>query len=97
MRILLIAKIFNRRLWLADLSRQVSNKAQLDGFDIDTSQAMPKEWLPSNVHVRKWDVTTETPLDLLGQYDVVHVRLFIFVVRNDPVYILRNLMKLLSM
>lgn len=97
MRILLIAKIFNRRLWLADLSRQVSNKAQLDGFDIDTSQAMPKEWLPSNVHVRKWDVTTETPLDLLGQYDVVHVRLFIFVVRNDLVYILRNLMKLLSM
>ena len=92
-----MAKILKLRLWLADLSRQVSNKAQLDGFDIDLSQATPKGWLPSNVTIRKWDVTTEAPLDLLSQYDIVHVRLFIFVVMKDPVYILRNLMKLLSM
>jgi hypothetical protein len=44
------------------------------------------------------DIFTENlPKDLVGKFDIVHVRLFLLVVRNnDPVPILRNLLKLLK-
>lgn len=70
---------------------------QFVGLDIDTSQAPPTEWLPSNVSMRQWDVTQEVPADLVGQFDVVQIRLFIFVIKdNDPLPILRNIIKLIS-
>ena len=36
------------------------------------------------------------PEDLIGQFDLVHVRLFMFVV-SDPQPLLKNLIRMLSM
>lgn len=71
--------------------------AQLDGFDISLVQCPPPEWLPSNVSIRKLDIYKPLPEELVGKYDIVHVRLFICVIKdNDPVPVLTNLLKMLS-
>lgn len=67
-------------------------------MDISLSQLPPPTWLPSHITSRQLDVFEENlPEDLVGKFDVVHVRLFLLVVReNDPRPILRNLLKLLK-
>lgn len=71
--------------------------AQFDGFDISLTQCPPPEWLPSNVSIRKLDILKLLPDELVGQYDIVNVRLFLCVIRNDdPVPVLTNLLKMLS-
>ncbi|MCJ1252157.1 hypothetical protein MMC30_009396 [Trapelia coarctata] len=83
-------------VWLTDLLHHVASTAQLDGFDVDTSQAPPQEWLPANVKIRKWDIFTEVPDELVEQYDVVHVKMWVLVVKGDPTPILRNLRRMLK-
>ena len=84
------------RIWLIDVCRQLPS-ARLDGFDVSTAQYPPKEWLPSNISLQTLDVFAPIPKDLQNKYDVVNVRLFLAVVKNnDPSPILRNLMKMLS-
>ena len=40
---------------------------------------------------------SDVPAELIGQYDIVHVRLFVFVVKNDDAKaILRKMVLLLS-
>lgn len=83
-------------IWLAEVAHELPN-AQLDGFDIDLTQASPKEWLPSNVRLRYLDIFDDVPDDLLGKYDVIHLRLLLMVVENsDPRPIIRNLVKMLK-
>ncbi|KAL8952130.1 MAG: hypothetical protein Q9222_001942 [Ikaeria aurantiellina] len=83
-------------LWLTDLAKSQPSAA-LHGFDIDTSQAPPKEWLPSNVSIETLDVFQPVPERLLGMFDVVYVRLFMCVVKdNDPQPILLKIMQLLK-
>ncbi|KAL3488134.1 S-adenosyl-L-methionine-dependent methyltransferase [Aspergillus germanicus] len=82
--------------WLTDLAALLPATCRLDGFDIDTSQAPPKEWLPANVSLHEWDIFTDLPEYLIGRYDIIHVRLLIFVVKGDPTGILRNLVRMLK-
>ena len=75
----------------------LSSSAQLDGFDVDLTQAPPKQWLPSNVAMHKLDAFSPLPHDLVGKYDIVHLRLFIVLIKhNNPVPLLRNLIGMLS-
>ncbi|KAI4232071.1 MAG: hypothetical protein LQ349_005224 [Xanthoria aureola] len=84
-------------IWLIELSKTLPGSTQLDGFDIDLSQLPPKEWLPSNVATHTLDVSSVLPPSLVGKYDIVHLRLFIAIVKhNDPVPILRNLVAMLT-
>jgi hypothetical protein len=70
---------------------------RLDGFDISLAQAPASEWLPANVKLREWDMITDPPAELVGQYDIVHVRLITLVIKdNNGLPIVRNLRKLLS-
>jgi hypothetical protein len=58
----------------------------------------PPDWLPSNVSLRTLDILQPVPDELKGQYDVVCIRYFGVLIRNnDPVFVLRNLVDLLSM
>lgn len=83
-------------IWLLDLARDLPS-AQLDGLDISLAQAPPKQWLPKNVNLRTWNAMNDVPSDLVGQYDLVHVRLLVLVVDNsDPRPMLRNLITLLK-
>jgi len=85
------------RIWLVELSKTLPSTTQLDGFDIDLSQFPPKQWLPANVTMHKLDAFSAVPQDLVGKYDIVHLRLFIVLIKhNNPVPLLRNLISMLS-
>lgn len=91
-------------IWLCDLIRDPavsqyssSQSLQLDGFDIDLKNAPPAEWLPPTITLREWNIFDEVPDDLIGKYDVVHLRLLVLVVQNsDPLPIIRNIFKMLK-
>lgn len=83
-------------IWLIKLAHELPS-ARLDGFDIKLDQAPPAQWLPPQVHLRTWNVFDNVPDDMLGAYDVVHMRLLVLVVENrDPRPIVRNLRKMLK-
>lgn len=85
------------RIWLLDLALTLPPTAQLDGFDIDISDCPHEQWLPQNVTMRYLDALDEIPERLVGVYDVVQLRLFQVVVKdNDPGPLLRNVVKMLS-
>lgn len=82
--------------WLLEVARQYPT-SHCDGFDISLDYAPPLVWLPFNATFRKWDIYQPPPTELVGTYDIVHVRLLGIVVRNkDPVPILQNLARLLK-
>lgn len=85
------------RIWLLDLAESLPPTVQLDGFDISLAQAPSTKWLPSNVTLREWDMFTEPPAELVGLYDIVHIRLVTLVVKdNNALPIIQNIRKLLS-
>ncbi|KAG6357744.1 hypothetical protein INS49_013623 [Diaporthe citri] len=82
--------------WITDLSPHLPS-AQLDGLDVSFDAAPPREWLPPNVTLRSFDVKGDVPADLLGCYDVVHIRNFAFVLLDEELaQALSNLAKLLK-
>ena len=84
-------------IWLIELLPHVPASAQLDGFDISADHYPAQEWLPHNVSLDLFDVFEGIPEHLVGRYDVVHIRTFAVIVRdNDPGPLLRNLLKMLS-
>ena len=53
--------------------------------------------LPSNVKLYEKDAMEEPPQHLQGQYDIVHLRLFMSsVLKGDPAPVIRHCSKLLS-
>lgn len=83
-------------IWLIDVAREYPT-ARLRGFDIDTSQAPPKQWLPSNIKLETWNIFDHVPEKMIGIYDVVHVRLLVLVVhRNDIKNVIRKLLRMLK-
>jgi hypothetical protein len=49
------------------------------------------------VNLRTWNALDDVPSELVGQYDLVHVRLLVLAVDNsDPRPMLRNLIKMLK-
>ncbi|KAI9812639.1 MAG: hypothetical protein M1827_004628 [Pycnora praestabilis] len=69
----------------------------LEGLDVSVDQVPPTGWLPHNVSFRKFDIFDDVPEDLVEKYDIVHVRHLILVVKdNNPLPVLRQLLKLLK-
>lgn len=83
-------------VWLRDLGTELDPTTEYIGLDTDPHQAGPQQWLPPNTTVRQWDATTEVPSDLVGQFDIVNLRLFGLVIHDDPKPVLRNMIKMLS-
>jgi hypothetical protein len=42
---------------------------QLDGLDISFVAIPPRDWLPPNMSLHRWNTTAEVPEQLLGVYD----------------------------
>ncbi|THD00355.1 hypothetical protein EYZ11_000248 [Aspergillus tanneri] len=83
-------------IWITDISREYP-AAQIDGFDISFDQCPHPQSLPHNTSLRSVDIYQPLPEDLYGVYDIIHLRLFLVVIRNDdPVPVLSNLVKMLS-
>lgn len=75
----------------------MDSSAQLEGFDISFDAAPHAKTLPSNVKFRHWDVNTDLPDDLVGVFDIVHVRFFAFVLLVDQVpVVVERLFRMLS-
>jgi len=86
--------------WLLETARAFPD-VQFDGFDIGTLQCAAKPCLPSNVDFHEWDMFQDPPKEVIGKFDIVHLRLIMVVIHtapiNDPVLvILENIGKLLK-
>ncbi|KAI1809975.1 UMTA methyltransferase family protein [Poronia punctata] len=83
--------------FLCDISETLPKSAKLYGLDISLDALPPQGFLPSNVTLRTWDVRTPVPEDLVGLFDIVHIRFFIFVLLRDEVPgVMEKLVKLLK-
>ena len=82
--------------WLFDVAQEHPN-AQCDGFDISLQQAPPSVWLPSNVSMSKWDMYDSPPKELIGRYEIVHIRLVTLAMRSrDAASVVQNVSQLLK-
>jgi len=83
-------------IWPLDVAYECPD-AEVDGYDISLDQCPRKEFMPRVRKLGTWDIFEDPPAEMQGQYDIVHVRLVVFVVKgNDPRPIIRNMMKLLK-
>ena len=83
-------------LWALDVAAEHPT-AQLHGYDVDTTQAPAPEWLPANLRISMWDLFQDPPLEALGTYDLVHVRLLVLLLSGlDPIPVIRRLASLLK-
>jgi SAM-dependent methyltransferase len=81
--------------WLLDVAGDFPS-AKLNGFDNDLRQVPHKDWLPSNVTVRYWNIFEDLPSDLVGKYDYVHVRLLVLVLDGDSQPFINKLLRMLK-
>ena len=83
--------------WLLELAREVPTSWKLEGFDISALQYPATEYLPSNVSLGTLDAFGTIPENLVGRFDVVHIRAFTVVVKGgNPGTLLDNVTALLS-
>ena len=86
---------YDFRIWLTDVARTLPSSAVLVGTDVSLDQCPP--WLPSNVSLQTWSIFDEPPDNLLGRFDVVHLRLLGFVLRDNQIAAtIQRVMKVLS-
>lgn len=84
-------------IWLISAARELPLTIEFDGLDISLEQCPPRSFFPQNIKLQAWDMFTDPPQNLIEQFDIVHVRLIMLVIKdNDPLPIIHNLWKLLS-
>ncbi|MDI1486245.1 MAG: hypothetical protein OHK93_005471 [Ramalina farinacea] len=87
-------------IWLLGLQQHLPHPiVYMYGLDISGDQFPRPEWIPSNIHFREHDAFDPAgpPDDLLGAFDVVHIRLFVSVIKNNnPTKLLDYCHKLLK-
>jgi hypothetical protein len=94
---LLTASLLLNRIWLLEAAEEYPNANALEGLDIALHQAPAQHLLPDNVRFRHLDLQEDIPAELVGRYDLVHARFLLGLVKNnDPLPLLKNLLKLLS-
>ena len=82
----------------SDLEKEQHKNLSFAGFDIVGIHYPASQNLPKNVKLGILDAFTKNiPQEHVGQYDVVHVRVFAVVVKNnDPEPLIRNAYKMLK-
>lgn len=84
-------------IWLLDLASKLPASVRLDGLDLSLDAAPQPALLPTNVALRRWDLKEPVPEDLVGVYDVVHIRNFSFILLDEEIpRVLRDLVDLIS-
>jgi len=74
-----------------------SEKVQLDGFDITSSNFPAPGWLPSNLNFHVWDAFSEIPSEYVGVFDIVHIRAIYSCIKDNNIGpLLTNLLQLLK-
>lgn len=84
------------RLWAIEVAMQLPS-ARIAAYDISDGHFPLPEYRPSNVTFDSLDFLGEIPSSMVGQFDVVHLRTWAFIIRdNDPSCLIQNASKLLS-
>ncbi|KAJ5114214.1 hypothetical protein N7456_002748 [Penicillium angulare] len=84
-------------IWLFDIARQLPSSVQLHGFDISDNQYPSKELWPKNVSLGLLNSLIDPPAHLVGQYDVVHLRMWVPNIRgNDTSALIQHVKSLLK-
>ncbi|KAI1302189.1 hypothetical protein F5Y03DRAFT_211665 [Xylaria venustula] len=87
-------------IWLFDLlkSPELSGlDTQYKGFDISRALFPHSSWLPKNVILFTSDLLQDPPQSLHGQFDIVHIRLVLSLVRSgSPKPIIQHIKKLIK-
>ncbi|KAF4628606.1 hypothetical protein G7Y89_g9541 [Cudoniella acicularis] len=85
-------------IWPTDVVETISTgtKFHVDGFDISDKFFPPSAWLPENVKLYIHDIYQPFPEEFKGQFEVVHLRLFLTLSRQQVVQILQNALELLK-
>ena len=84
------------RIWLLKLQPLLPAQCQLDGFDISPALFPPPD-KRSSMSFYTHNALAPFPERFLGKYDVVHVRLLVFVLAADQwTVVLQSLAHLLS-
>ncbi|KAI0549110.1 hypothetical protein F4679DRAFT_548263 [Xylaria curta] len=87
-------------IWLFDLhkSPEVNDlNIEFHGFDISNALFPNTSWLPKNIVLSISNLLEEPPKSLHGQFDVVHLRLVLSLVRSgSPKPIIQHIKMLLS-
>ncbi|PWY64968.1 hypothetical protein BO94DRAFT_591471 [Aspergillus sclerotioniger CBS 115572] len=84
-------------LWATEVASQLPPNARVSAFDIADTHFPPKEYWPANVSFDQLDSMSDVPSSLIGQFDVVHLRMWAFIIRdNDPSPLIRHAAKLLK-
>ena len=79
------------------MSRQTPSDWQLQGVDISNQNYPASEFLPKNITLKVMDIFADTHEDMVGKFDVVHVRALAVVIKHsDPGPLLRKLVSMLS-
>ncbi|KAJ5919108.1 hypothetical protein N7466_010051 [Penicillium verhagenii] len=84
-------------IWAIEVAMQLHSSARVAAYDIaDTHFPLP-EYRPSNATFDVLDFLGELPSSLVGQFDVVHLRTWAFIIRdNDPSRLIQNAAKMLK-
>lgn len=89
------------RLWIFDLvkSPEVSGlNIKYHGFDISRALFPHNSWLPKNIVLSTSNLLEEPPQSLHGQFDVVHIRLVLSLIRSgSPKPVIQHIKMLLSL
>ncbi|KAI0798925.1 S-adenosyl-L-methionine-dependent methyltransferase [Xylaria sp. FL0064] len=72
-------------VWLTDLAARMPATVKLEGLDVSFEATAPKPMLPSNIVLQQWNVKDAVPTTLMGRYDMLHIRHFMFVLLDDEV------------
>ncbi|KAF2994735.1 hypothetical protein E8E14_001834 [Neopestalotiopsis sp. 37M] len=76
-------------VWVTDLHSHLERagiKAQLEGFDINAAHFPDPAFLPESVSFKKLDIlTSPLPTELIGAFDIVHIRAFVSIIKNSEV------------
>ncbi|KAI1396141.1 UMTA methyltransferase family protein [Hypoxylon fuscum] len=72
-------------IWLIDASEILPKSAQLHGLDISFDATPAVGVLPANMTLRHWNVKDPVPEDLIGVFDIIQVRFFVFVLLREEV------------
>lgn len=83
-------------IWSIELSQQYPD-VQFDCYDVTDTQFPATDFLPENISLHVHDAFQRFPERLHGTYDVVHVQMFLTIVKNDdPEPLIKNFMDLLK-
>ncbi|KAI0108925.1 S-adenosyl-L-methionine-dependent methyltransferase [Nemania sp. FL0031] len=83
-------------VWLKEIAKTLPTSAELVGLDFDTSKFPKAEALPSNVTLGVANGLQPFPEEYRNRFDVVHLRFFLFALKQDQgVALVKNLLSLL--